>query len=73
MASAQEVNSLKKYIRTAIETQMSGGGYSLVEVLSPCPTNWKMSLQDSLNHIKTTVKEIFPLGEFVKNGERLDA
>jgi 2-oxoglutarate ferredoxin oxidoreductase subunit beta len=73
VASAKDVNKLKKYIRTAIETQMNGGGYSLVEVLSPCPTNWKMSLQNSLEHIRTTVKETYPLGEFVKNGERLDA
>lgn len=71
--SAKEINKLKKYIRTAIETQMNGGGYSLVEVLSPCPTNWKMSLQSSLDHIRSTVKEIFPLGEYIKNGERIDA
>ncbi|WP_136799502.1 thiamine pyrophosphate-dependent enzyme [Desulfosediminicola ganghwensis] len=71
--TAKEINKLKKYIRTAIETQMSGGGYSLVEILSPCPTNWKMTLEASLDHIKTKVKETYPLGEYVKNGERVDA
>lgn len=71
--SAKEIRKLKKYIRTAIETQMAGEGYSMVEVLSPCPTNWKMSLEASLDHMKTTVKETYPLGEYVKNGERIDA
>ena len=73
VASAKDINKLKKYIRTAIETQMNGGGYSMVEVLSPCPTNWKMNMEKSLSHIQTTVKSIFPVGEFVKNGERTDA
>lgn len=71
--SAKEINKLKKYIRSAIETQMNGGGYSMVEILSPCPTNWKMSLESSLDHIRSTVKETYPLGEYVKNGERIDA
>ena len=42
VSSAKDINKLKKYIKSAIETQMNGGGYSMVEVLSPCPTNWKM-------------------------------
>lgn len=70
---AKEINKLKKYIRTAIETQMNGGGYSLVEVLSPCPTNWKMTLESSLDHMRKTVQETYPLGEYVKHGERIDA
>lgn len=71
--TAKEINKLKKYIRTAIEIQMSGGGYSLVEVLCPCPTNWKMTLPASLDHMRSTVKATYPLGEFVKNGEQTDA
>ncbi|MDD4731122.1 MAG: thiamine pyrophosphate-dependent enzyme [Desulfovibrio sp.] len=73
VASAKDINKLKKYIRAAFETQMSGGGYSLVEVLSPCPTNWKMSLEKSLEHIENDVKPIYPLGEFIKKGEKTDA
>lgn len=73
VASAKDIIRLKKYIRAGIENQMNGGGYSLIEVLSPCPTNWKLSLEASLDHIENTVKSIYPLGEFVKNGERTDA
>ncbi|MDD3311229.1 thiamine pyrophosphate-dependent enzyme [Pseudodesulfovibrio sp.] len=73
VASAKDINNLKKYIKTAIETQMNGGGYSMVEVLSFCPTNWKMNMEKSVAHVQDTVKAIFPVGEFVKNGERTDA
>ncbi len=73
VASAREIVKLKKYIKAAIATQMEGGGYSLVEVLSPCPTNWKMSMQASLNHIQENVKAFYPTGEFIKAGEKVDA
>lgn len=32
-----------------------------------------MTLEASLDHLKTTVKDTYPLGEYVKNGERVDA
>ena len=73
VASAKDIRQRKKDIRKALEVQMAGGGYSLVEVLSPCPTNWKMGMDASLDHIQQTVKQVFPLGEFVKNGEQADA
>ncbi|MEG2171748.1 MAG: thiamine pyrophosphate-dependent enzyme [Desulfovibrionaceae bacterium] len=73
VASAKDIRQLKRYIRQAVETQRAGGGYSLVEVLSPCPTNWKLSTEASLDHIKNTVSQTYPLGEFVKNGGRVHA
>ena len=72
-ASAKEIVRLKKYIRTAMETQIGNQGYSLVEILSPCPTNWKMPLRNSLEHIRDNVKSFYPTGEFIKAGERVDA
>ena len=73
VASAKDIRQLKRYIRQAVETQRAGGGYSLVEVLSPCPTNWKMSVNASLDHVRQTVSQLYPLGEFVKNGGRIHA
>lgn len=73
VASAKDIRQLKRYIRQAVETQRAGGGYSLVEVLSPCPTNWKLSTEASLDHIQKTVSQTYPLGEFVKNGGRVHA
>jgi len=42
VSSPAGVKKTKKAIRNAFETQQEGLGYSIVEVLSPCPTNWKM-------------------------------
>lgn len=61
------VNSPKNIIRTkraltkAFRTQMEGLGFSLVEILSPCPTNWKMSPVDAAKWVEETVMETFPL------------
>ena len=52
---------------------MNGGGYALVEILSPCPTNWYMTPEAAMKHIENTVETVYPLGEFVKNGEKVDA
>lgn len=64
--NAAEINKCKRYIRKAFETQDAGKGYSFVEILSPCPTNWKMTSIHSMNHIKNQVMPVFELGEFVK-------
>lgn len=54
----------RKCIKKAIETQKNGLGYSFVEILSICPTNWHMSVGDSVEHIKNVVSKEFPIGEF---------
>lgn len=69
--SPAEIRKTKKYIANGIRNQMEGKGFSLIEVLSPCPTNWNVSPLDAIEHISSTVKDIFPLGEFVKDGVRL--
>lgn len=73
VASVKDIVRLKKYIKAAVTTQMNGGGYSLVEILSPCPTNWKMNMQSSLDHLRQDVMSFYPTGEFIKEGECLDA
>ena len=45
---------------------MGGEGYTCVEVISPCPTNWHMTPQQASERIKKEVLEVYPLGEFVK-------
>ena len=52
---------------------MNGKGYSLIEVLSPCPTNWHMTPEASMAHINSAVENFYPLGEFIKDGERVNA
>ncbi len=59
----------RKAIKKAFEYQLSGKGFSFVEVLSPCPTYWKMKPKAAMEHIGTVVQEVFPLKVFRDRGE----
>ncbi len=63
--SAAGLTRTKNAIKKAFQKQLDGKGFSLVEVLSNCPTQWKMSPVDSLKWIEETAAEFYPLGEFV--------
>jgi len=54
----------KKAIKKAFETQMKGLGYSMVEVLSQCPTVWHMTPNDAVRWVEEKMMPCFPLGEF---------
>lgn len=65
--SPAAVNKSKKAIKKAFQCQIDGLGFSLVEILSPCPTNWKMSTIASCKWIDDTMSKEFPLGVFKDN------
>ena len=60
--SPQEIIKTKKAIKQAFENQINGIGFSMVEVLSPCPTYWGVSPEKSLAWIKDIMIKEFPLG-----------
>ncbi len=55
-------------IEKAFQLQMDGKGYSLVELLSTCPTNWRMSPIQANRHVAEVVTEVFPLGDMIDRG-----
>jgi 2-oxoglutarate ferredoxin oxidoreductase subunit beta len=59
--SPQEIMKTKKAIKLAFQNQIDGVGFSLVEVLSPCPTYWGVSAVEALDWIKNTMIKQFPL------------
>ena len=59
--SIKNIRKTKKAITKAFKVQMAGMGFSLVEILSPCPTNWKMSPADACKWIDDDVMRTFPL------------
>lgn len=59
----QNINKTKQAIRSAFLNQVEKKGFSIVEVLSQCPTIWKMSPQDSLLWVKNEMVKEFPLGK----------
>jgi Pyruvate:ferredoxin oxidoreductase and related 2-oxoacid:ferredoxin oxidoreductases, beta subunit len=54
----------KKAIRKAFECQMAGKGFSMIEVLSTCPTNWGMSPVESMTWLEENMIPYYPLGVF---------
>lgn len=52
----------KKAIKKAFQNQIDGKGFSLVEVLSICPTNWGLSPQESLKWLRENMIPYYPLG-----------
>lgn len=60
--SPAEVNKTKAYLKRAMEVQMSGLGFSIVEILCGCPTNWHMSPIESNNWIRDEVTKVYQLG-----------
>ncbi|MDC7124373.1 MAG: thiamine pyrophosphate-dependent enzyme [Spirochaetales bacterium] len=54
----------KKAIKKAFQTQTNKQGFSLVEILSSCPTNWSMPPQDALNWLEEKMIPYYPLGNF---------
>ncbi|TBW38992.1 2-oxoglutarate oxidoreductase [Siculibacillus lacustris] len=54
----------KAGIRKAFENQIAGRGFSFVELLSNCPTNWGLSPAESLDHIREKMIPVFPLKTF---------
>jgi 2-oxoglutarate ferredoxin oxidoreductase subunit beta len=59
--SPRNIKGTKRAIKKAFKVQMKGLGFSLVEILSPCPTNWKMTPVEACNWIEDKATEAFPL------------
>ena len=66
----EALDAVQTAVCRALEKQQRGEGFCLVEVLSPCPTNWGLSPVDSLTFMREKQKAFFQVGEFVdKNAE----
>lgn len=60
----REVLRAKRAITRAFQVQLSGMGFSMVELLSNCPTNWGLSVQDSMRWMEEYMVPYYPLGDF---------
>jgi 2-oxoglutarate ferredoxin oxidoreductase subunit beta len=65
---SKSVIKTKNALRKAFKNQIEKKGYSFVEILSTCPTNWGLSPVDSNKWVEKSMTEIFPLGNFRDNG-----
>ena len=60
----KNINRAKKAIKKAFETQIAGKGFSIVEVISACPTNWGLSPVDALGWLRENMLPYYPLGVY---------
>lgn len=64
LADVPNIKKAKKAILQAFKNQMEGKGFSFVELLSTCPTNWHMSPVKALDFVKNEMTAQYPLGVF---------
>ena len=66
----KHIRKAKEAVKKAFKVQLAKKGFSLVELLSTCPTNWGLSPVESLKRIKDEMIPHYPLGVF--KGENLE-
>lgn len=62
--NVKNIKTAKAAIKKAFENQVNGKGFSLVEVISSCPTNWGMTPKDALKWIDDNMIPYYPLGVY---------
>lgn len=62
--NVKNIKKAKQAIVKAFKNQIEGKGFSLVEVLSTCPTNWGLSPKDALKWLDENLETYYPLGVF---------
>jgi 2-oxoisovalerate ferredoxin oxidoreductase beta subunit len=64
LGNNKQIMSAARALRRALDIQMRGLGFSLVEVLSPCPAAWKMEPVTAQHWVRDEMVKTFPLGVF---------
>ena len=62
--NVKNINKAKKAIKKAFQNQIDGKGFSLVEVLSTCPTNWGVTPEKALTWLEENMMPYYPLGVY---------
>lgn len=62
------INNTKKLMQECIQNQVDGKGFSLLEILSPCPTNLNMTPVDTRQWVHDEVTKVLPLGITIRDG-----
>lgn len=62
--NVKNVMNAKKAIKHAFKNQIEGKGFSLIEVLSTCPTNWGLSPEKAIKWLDDNMEKYYPLGVY---------
>ncbi len=70
--SVKHIRETKAAIKKAFQYQMEGKGFTMVEVLSACPTYWALPPAEALKRLGSEVMEYYPLGVYKDKGAETD-
>ena len=70
LCGVAHITKAKRAIRKAFQAQLDGKGFSLVEILSTCPVTWGLQPIDAVRWLEANMLPVFPLGEFVTDGQK---
>ena len=62
--NVKNIRAAKKAIKHAFQNQIEGKGFSLIEVLSTCPTNWGLSPAEAIKWLDDNMEKYYPLGVY---------
>lgn len=62
--NVKNIRAAKKAIKKAFQNQIEGKGFSLIEVLSTCPTNWGLSPKEAIKWLDENMEKYYPLGVY---------
>jgi len=69
--NVKNVRNAKKAILKAFKNQVEGKGFSLIEIVSTCPTNWGMTPAKALEWVDTNMIPYYPLGVYKDKGSQI--
>ena len=70
--SPAHIRAAKKAVRKAFEYQLAGKGFTFVELLSTCPTNWGLTPYEAMKRMGTEVAAYYPLGVYKDTGKEAE-
>jgi 2-oxoglutarate ferredoxin oxidoreductase subunit beta len=62
LSSPENIRRTKKALEKGFKTQLEKRGFSLIEILSPCPIYWRMDANEAMKYIDEELSGTFPLG-----------
>jgi 2-oxoglutarate ferredoxin oxidoreductase subunit beta len=68
--SVPGIRAITRAVSAAFETQQRGQGLSIVEVVSPCPTHWRMDASQAWEHVRDVTRSTYPTGKIVDPATR---
>ena len=72
LTDPKNTNKVRRAVRKGLQLQMENKGFSLIEILSACPSGWKMTPVQAKEWIHENMEKVFPLGVFKDKTQEIE-